>query len=675
MEKMDLEHIMEIGRELGLDGEKLLDFIKEREKVNAERERLYEEREERNNRRAHEKLMKEYEIKQKELDQEQRNENVNEAIAPAPPPAMQHIPPKLPKLPPFNDGRDELDAYLKRFERFAVAMQRREEDWATSLSALLTGRALDAFARMPSASARDYKEVKKTLLNRYLLSEEGFRIKFRSARLEYAETYTQFIDRISGYLTRWIELGGVNKTYEGICEMIVKEQTLKVCSKALFLKERGSGSLAQMAALADHYAEAHNDRYFAERKPRRDNSKPTVNNSPSPKPNSSGAPRLSRERLSQLEVEGRCYECGRQGHIARDCRSKPNSSQSFTKRGANLIVGSQRDSSGFGAKETGMACLPAKSGMCDCGDIVGKDVTLKCGHRLPIVSAACTASNTMPVTKGYIGKDLVSVMRDTGCSTVVVRRGLVDNSQMLGIDEGCILMDGTVRKYPVAQVQLKTPYFSGTVLNTLCMDNPVYDVVIGNIEGARPPHEPVPAWGAGQDNLHSDDIDHVVNEGGEVISPDGDLSEREHSKPIQSDVNPPVVNPIVKLNEAQSVETRGQKKKREAGIKELKVLDVSMCDAASSREEMLKAQREDETLEKLWKLAENEEVRLTSKESEVRYKIKDGLLYREFSSPKVDHWHTYKQLVVPRKFRNYVIRVAHDSPMAGHMGSKRTTAL
>ena len=175
---------------------------------------------------------------------------------------------KLPKLPPFNDGKDELDAYLKRFERFATSMKWPKEDWATSLSALLTGRALEVYTRMPSAAARDYDAVKKALLNRYLLSEEGFRIKFRSARPEFAETYTQFVDRISGYLTRWIEIGGVARTYEALFELIVGEQTMKVCSKemALFLQERKTTSLKELVALADHYAEAHNDRYHFNRK-------------------------------------------------------------------------------------------------------------------------------------------------------------------------------------------------------------------------------------------------------------------------------------------------------------------------------------------------------------------------------------------------------------------------
>ena len=51
---------------------------------------------------------------------------------------------KYPKLPSFLDGKDDLHSYLQRFERFAKVNNWSEEDWAVSLSALLTGRALDA---------------------------------------------------------------------------------------------------------------------------------------------------------------------------------------------------------------------------------------------------------------------------------------------------------------------------------------------------------------------------------------------------------------------------------------------------------------------------------------------------------------------------------------------------
>ena len=48
---------------------------------------------------------------------------------------------KAPRLPNFIDGKDDLDAYLLRFERFAQMRNWHRDDWAVNLSALLTGEA------------------------------------------------------------------------------------------------------------------------------------------------------------------------------------------------------------------------------------------------------------------------------------------------------------------------------------------------------------------------------------------------------------------------------------------------------------------------------------------------------------------------------------------------------
>jgi len=47
-------------------------------------------------------------------------------------------------------------------------------------------------------------------------------------------------------------------------------------------------------------------------------------------------------------------------------------------------------------------------------------------------------------------------------------------------------MDGTVRRTPVAEVQVDTPYLSGTTAAT-CMDNPLYDLIKGNLRGVTDP--------------------------------------------------------------------------------------------------------------------------------------------------------------------------------------------
>ena len=50
---------------------------------------------------------------------------------------------RAPELPSFLDGKDNLDSYLLRFERYATVAGWEKETWAIWLSALLSGRALE----------------------------------------------------------------------------------------------------------------------------------------------------------------------------------------------------------------------------------------------------------------------------------------------------------------------------------------------------------------------------------------------------------------------------------------------------------------------------------------------------------------------------------------------------
>ena len=65
-------------------------------------------------------------------------------------------------------------------------------------------------------------------------------------------------------------------------------------------------------------------------------------------------------------------------------------------------------------------------------------------------------------------------------------RATVREEQFTGQKEACVLIDGVVKYYPTATVELDAPFYQGKA-KALCMENPLYDVIIGNIEGARMP--------------------------------------------------------------------------------------------------------------------------------------------------------------------------------------------
>ena len=78
--------------------------------------------------------------------------------------------------------RDNMDAYLHRFEDYAVVQGWAEDKWAVNLSALLKGNALETYYRMDTEDRKDYKKLKAALLRRFGLTESGFRSKFRHSK-------------------------------------------------------------------------------------------------------------------------------------------------------------------------------------------------------------------------------------------------------------------------------------------------------------------------------------------------------------------------------------------------------------------------------------------------------------------------------------------------------------
>jgi len=85
----------------------------------------------------------------------------------------------------------------------------------------------------------------------------------------------------------------------------------------------------------------------------------------------------------------------------------------------------------------------------------------------------------MPITEGTLFDKLVRVLRDT----VVVRRSLVPDSCLTGETVICGLIDGTLRRNPVARISVDTPFLEGKVKAT-CMTSPMYDLIVGNVPQA-----------------------------------------------------------------------------------------------------------------------------------------------------------------------------------------------
>ena len=105
---------------------------------------------------------------------------------------------------------------------------------------------------------------------------------------------------------------------------------------------------------------------------------------------------------------------------------------------------------------------------------------------MPIIgSVCCHQLDRLPFMKGRVEETDVQVLGDTGCNGVIVKCDLVPHRCFTGSRQRIILMDRSVIEVPVAKVRVDTPVFCGEVY-ALCVQNPVCEVIIGNIPGVHP---------------------------------------------------------------------------------------------------------------------------------------------------------------------------------------------
>lgn len=83
--------------------------------------------------------------------------------------------------------------------------------------------------------------------------------------------------------------------------------------------------------------------------------------------------------------------------------------------------------------------------------------------------------------------------RDMECRGIIVRRECVKDEEMAGKFALVKLLDGSLKKHPIAKIKINTPLLRWEV-DALCVSGTLCDLIIGNVLGARPANDPHPSW-------------------------------------------------------------------------------------------------------------------------------------------------------------------------------------
>ncbi|XP_070178389.1 uncharacterized protein [Littorina saxatilis] len=612
---------LQLGKEAGLTGRDLLDFVVEAE----ERKRNFElEAEERKRRLAMEEESHSYAL----ANPEQTHAH-QVALAAASVTSKKSdigiIADKI-RLPYLDDG-DDVDTYLTKFERIATQMKWEVSTWALRLSGHLKGKAAEVYTKLSFEIADDYDVLKDALLKAFHCTAKTYREKFRAAKRVGSETYEQVLERSKMYLDRWLHLAKGNRDFDSLYDLIRLEQFINglPADVKAFVKERSPGSADAAAAAAQAYLEAHEPDCKNPFSRRQTESVCAVS--------TSGAKKKHRQRRQAAKSEEResqvsspasqdnsesvatinappgekkhCNYCNRDGHEADYCH----------KRARDVIAREKSSVTGFKSVNATPGSGQS-SAIFGCVHVISADDSVpKLRSRLCPDCQAATAGDNYMVKVKICGIE-TEALRDTGSNISLARRDIVPKSCFTGKTRdltGAFGPDSRVAQ--IAHVDVETPYYSGVI-----------EINVVN------------------------DLNTAVLIGNHFTLPSGVV------------VEVPTYGP----RGSCAAVTRAQAKKDACGDLPL---DPKSQGLQKTRQELIDAQESDPSLKRMRDLARDQHPWSSQGQGRVRFLYRANVLNREYcGSDGVFH----RQVCVPHPFRSEVLTLGHSSPMAGHLAARRT---
>lgn len=543
-------------------------------------------------------------------------------------------------VPQFNEK--DVDKYFTLFERVATTLNWPRNVWSLLLQCTLSGKAQEAFAALSVEDSLDFEKVKSAVLRVYELVPEAYRQKFRRLRKQYNQTNVEFMREKEILFDRWCSSQKVND-FAQLKQLILMEEFKNSLPEKVttYLNEQKEMDVSKAAVLVDEYMLTHKANFerpfgFNKFDKINGNGKEFVKSFPSPvesvenpTPSVQNKSNVSEQKSNDNIM---CFYCKKRGHISSGC---PVLKKKNTKSVA-LIKTQERGNHHLSEKNCEYADF--KPFVMD-GFVALTGSTKK----IPVKILRDTAAS-----QSFILEGVLTLNDDTAVGSEVPVRGF--NMQDIGV--------------PLHRIVIHSDLWSGDAIVGVRPGFPIsgVSVIMGNdLAGGKvlvtPEVTPVPVLRTGPDELAgkfpevftSCAVTRAAAKRGLVDSTeDIDLSDSFLSFSNIDDM-------------PESNEEQGESKQ---DIPDLGTLSMS-------REQLIADQKSDKTLAYLFNDVAND----LSQPMSTGYFLRDGLLMRKWtplSVSPVEEWSVVTQIVVPSSYRVEILKLAHDSPLAGHLGIRKT---
>lgn len=529
-------------------------------------------------------------------------------------------------MPKFNTT--EVEVFFDAFEKIARELEWPEDKWAILVQTSFVGKAQEAYATLDPVNSTDYTQVKQAVLLAYEVVPEFHRQRFRSLRRKAGESYLDLVRHQEAAFERWVK-GAEVFTYNELKELILLEQFKNSLPRHIevHLNDKEVINVRKAGIMADSFELVHREPVGMKDRPGGGKATPVEYVSSGDrfvsKPHRS-APGVVKSITEVKEIV--CHYCKKVGHMKSRCPVlERKTSFQFKSFKPDLCVMSAPEES-LNSVESVEATSALYKGFLSVG--------------------------TVSVSQGE-QEVPVNILRDTGASQSVLLSGVMDLPESSSLKSSVLLkgVGGEFQTIPLYQLYLKSDLVCGEVILGVVPTLPVGGVqlLLGNDLAfdrvwANPVISNTPCEAP---ETHALEAEYPA-----VFSACVVTRSQAREKSVYSDS---VCKSSVNLGETQ-----------------LGKLLRGFNDLSFSRDKLIAEQQSDPVLAVYMETAASLE--------EIRYMaggfyLENGVLMRKWrppTRPATEDWCVLAQVVLPACFREEVLRLAHEVPMSGHLGIRKT---